>query len=590
MPKIRAKRSAIWQHFVTEYQENGSKTIVKCNRCNLIVPCCKNTTNLWSHVRTHHRNVLEKNSPDVSNKKANEARAIASNSSEFEREPITFSSSKAHEITRSLVKMIAEDVLPFSIVNGNGFASFVGKLNGKYKIPKRNTLIAKFLPELYEGERRQLNESLSRAACVHVAISLRPSIVHAGLILATSVHFSVDGVQHHKLLRISFRPTDYTVPISSELGEIAETWRFYSKVNVVTVDNTFNDRVHGLHNTCFAHTLNHIAQSAVRETKIVLDLVEKCRDVVRDSKIQNAVAKSQGSAASSSKRLSLLKDTDDRWVSTYSMLNRMHELKPILSKVLADMPPSLSENEWNVISEVIRVLMPLHAATKELLCDCYVTISKIIPVVHGIEAVLRNTHDLSIAATLFRDNLLSRFDERFDNVEEIVHYAVATFLDPRYKDVAFRSENCVQKVKDLLMKKLNVFDDTNTGTCDARAIRSTKTKDENMETSVLWAVFDKRVQELAVEFDDNFVVNCLSRQELDRYVNLKVIGRKDNPITWWNTTGRTMFPNLSKIAADYLCIPVYSVLNNPLFSKLHKILFDRRVRLSDEQTNMLAVI
>lgn len=582
MPKIRVKRSAIWQHFVIEYQENGSKAIVKCNRCSLIVPCCKNTTNLWSHVRTHHRNVLEKSSSGAPNEEASETRALGPNSPEFEREA-------AHEITRSLVKMIAEDVLPFSIVNGKGFASFVGKLNERYKIPKRNTLVARFLPELYAGKCKELDESLSRAARVNVAISSQPSTVHGGLILATSVHFSADGAQHHKLLRISFRPTDHSVPLSSELGEVAETWRFCLKVNVVTADNASSDAAHGLRNACFAHTLSHIAQTAVSQTKFVLDLVEKCREIVRDSKIQNAVAKSQRSPANSSRRLRLLKDTEDRWVSTYLMLNRMHELKPILLEVLADTSPSLSENEWNVISEVIRVLKPLHAATKELLRDCYVTISKIIPIVHGMEAALRNTDDLSIAATLFRDNLLARFHERFDGIEETVHCAIATFLDPRYKDVAFRSEKRVQEVKDLLIKKLNVFDDTNTGS-DARAIRSSKTKDENVETNILWAAFDKRVQELGVEFDDDCVVNCPSRQELDRYVNLKVISRKANPITWWNTTGRRMFPNLSNIAADYLCIPAYSVLNNPLFSKLHKILSGRKMRLSDEQTNMLAVI
>ncbi|KOX79475.1 Zinc finger BED domain-containing protein 4 [Melipona quadrifasciata] len=360
MPKIRVKRSAIWQHFVIEYQENRSKAIVKCNRCSLIVPCCKNTTNLWSHVRTHHRNVLEESSSGVSNEEASETRALAPNSPEFEREAVTSSGQRspsdptaAHEITRSLVKMIAEDVLPFSIVNSKGFASFVGKLNERYKIPKRNTLIARFLPELYAGKCKELDESLSRAGRVNVAISSQPSTVHGGLILATSVHFSADGAQHHKLLRISFRPTDHSVPLSSELGEIAETWRFCLKVNVVTVDNASSDAAHGSRNACFAHALSHIARTAVSQTKLVLDLVEKCREIVRDSKIQNAVAKSQRSPANSSRRLSLLKDTDDRWVSTYSMLNRMHELKPILLQVLADTSPSLSENEWNVISEAI---------------------------------------------------------------------------------------------------------------------------------------------------------------------------------------------------------------------------------------------
>lgn len=58
MPKVRAKRSAIWLHF-SEYNVDENNTTVKCNRCNVEVPYCKNTTNLWSHIRTHHTNILE---------------------------------------------------------------------------------------------------------------------------------------------------------------------------------------------------------------------------------------------------------------------------------------------------------------------------------------------------------------------------------------------------------------------------------------------------------------------------------------------------------------------------------------------------
>ncbi|XP_060827598.1 uncharacterized protein LOC132913345 isoform X2 [Bombus pascuorum] len=506
MPKIRAKRSAIWLHFSIVYQNDGLNAIVRCNKCNLIVPYCKNTTNLWSHVRTHHKDVLEINSSSCK-KEAGQSNTTASSSSETKYKAVITSEisdvlrrsssnfTEAGEITRSLVQMIAQDVLPFSIINGKGFINFVRTLNEKYKIPKRSILISKYLPDSYARKCMEIKESLSKATCVNVAISSQENTKRSGLILATSVHFCVDRVQYHKLLRISFQSMDDKFPILRELDEIE-------------------------------------------------------------------------------------KDALSKWEATFETSPKIHE------RPNRDVP-SVSEVEWNIISEIIKVLGPLHEATKELFSDLHVTISKIIPIVHGIEAALKDMDDLSADGTLFRDNLLRCFCARFKDVEESVGYAIATFLDPRYKDVAFHSKKCIENVKNILTKS-NVSDDENTNS-DESTINSSQTNDENTETNILWAAFDKRVEELGVK-PDNCGINCPSRHELERYINLKIINRKDDPIAWWSTTGHVMFPNLSKIAADYLCAPAYSVSNNPLFSKLQKMLFDRRVRLSDERTNMLAVI
>lgn len=547
MPKIRAKRSAIWLHFSIVYQNNGLNAIVRCNKCNLIVPYCKNTTNLWSHFRTHHKDVLEMNSSSCK-KEAGQARTTASSSSETKYRAVIPSEmsdvvrrsssnfTEAGEITRSLVQMIAEDVLPFSIINGKGFINFVRTLNEKYKIPKRSILISKYLPDSYARKCTEIKESLSKATCVNVAISSQENTKRSGSILATSVHFCVDRVQHHKLLRISFRSTDDKFPILRELDEIGKLWQFCSKINVVTYNDTYCTMTYATHNTCFGHTLNRVVQLAMKNTKVVFDVINKCRDVVRDSKINEAVAASQRFAANSSKMLNLWGDAADSWISAYLMLNHMCELKPVLSKDFAEKGAlskweatfetspeiyerpdrdvaSVSEVEWNIISEIIKVLRPLHEATKELFSDLHVTISKIIPIVHGIEAALKDMDDLSADGALFRDNLLRCFCARFKNVEESVGYAIATFLDPRYKDVAFHSKECIENVKNILTKS-NVSDDENTNS-DESTIDSPETNDENVETNILWAAFDKRVEELGVK-PDSCVINCPSRHELER--------------------------------------------------------------------------
>lgn len=542
MPKIRAKRSAIWLHFSIVYQNDGLNAIVRCNKCNLIVPYCKNTTNLWSHVRTHHKDVLEINSSSCK-KEAGQAHTTASSSSETKYKAVISSEisdvlrrsssnfTEAGEITRSLIQMIAEDVLPFSIVNGKGFINFVRTLNEKYKIPKRSILISKYLPDSYARKCMEIKESLSKATCVNVAISLQENTKRSGLILATSVHFCVDRVQHHKLLRISFQSTDDKFPILRELDEIGKLWQFCSKINLVTYNDTYRTMTYATHNTCFGHTLNCVAQTAMKNTKVVFDVINKCRDVVCDFKINEIVASSQRFATNSSKILNLWGNAADCWISAYLMLNHVYELKPVLEKdalskweatsqtspKIYERPdrdvPSVSEVEWNIISEIIKVLWPLHEATKELFSDLHVTISKIIPIVHGIEAALKDMDDLSADGTLFRDNLLRCFSSQFKDVEESVGYAIATFLDPRYKDVAFHSKKCIENVKNILTKS-NVSDDENANSNES-TIDSPETNDENVGTNILWAAFDKRVEELGVK-PDNCVINCPSRHELER--------------------------------------------------------------------------
>lgn len=122
--------------------------------------------------------------------------------------------------------------------------------------------------------------------------------------------------------------------------------------------------------------------------------------------------------------------------------------------------------------------------------------------------------------TFFRDNLLTLFGKRFENIERNPVYAIATFLDPRYKDIAFQSKECVKLAKHLLIKELNCFDNEKNNS-DLH-VDKVEVKEENKETNILWAVFDKRVQELQTE-SDNCVIYCSLKHELERYSIIYVL-------------------------------------------------------------------
>lgn len=69
-------------------------------------------------------------------------------------------SAKWKNLNMTLMKMIATDFQPFSIVEDQGFVEYSEALNQRYVLPSRNHLSQTLLPKLYEkgqiGIRREL--------------------------------------------------------------------------------------------------------------------------------------------------------------------------------------------------------------------------------------------------------------------------------------------------------------------------------------------------------------------------------------------------------------------------------------------------
>ena len=57
--------------------------------------------------------------------------------------------------------------------------------------------------------------------------------------------------------------------------------------------------------------------------------------------------------------------------------------------------------------------------------------------------------------------------------------------------------------------------------------------------------------------------------------------RKVNALEWWRQN-QAEFPNLSKMAQDYLAIPATSVPSERVFSDVGQLVYDRRNRLNGE--------
>lgn len=168
----------------------------------------------------------------------------------------------------------------------------------------------------------------------------------------------------------------------------------------------------------------------------------------------------------------LIQNCPTKWDSTYYMCEGLHKNKTPILAVLNDTSvtkPTHAQNleiastEWSIIEQLITILKPLQCATTVLCSSLEVTISSVHPVTRGIinnhltENILDEDYNISTFKEMLNQLLIRRFDLQ-SHTNKVSVQQIASFLDPRYKDLTterFETERI--KIKDFVKKELQVF-------------------------------------------------------------------------------------------------------------------------------------
>ncbi|KAF9404752.1 hypothetical protein HW555_014187 [Spodoptera exigua] len=142
------------------------------------------------------------------------------------------------------------------------------------------------------------------------------------------------------------------------------------------------------HLWCFAHTLNLVAQKPFEEKagiESAKQLLNTVKDITRYCKqnvnVADALRKAQNDIAVP---LKLIQSVCTRWNSIYYQLVRFVKLSELLAPILLNYPkapPMLTASQLDGIKDLINILKPMEAVTKEVSVEKFVTSSKIIPIV-----------------------------------------------------------------------------------------------------------------------------------------------------------------------------------------------------------------
>lgn len=495
---------------------------------------------------------------------------------------------KYKSINMCILYFICKDMRPFNVVEGEGFLKLIKELAPYYKVPS-STHFKKLLCDKYDILKMQFSSRISSSTELCVTLDIWTETMNEKSFLGVTIHFLEKiAISSANIATRELKSNHTAAYISDVFLEILNDWDIpLTKITCAVTDSGANitaamKRTVGesKHLACFAHTVNLIVDSSMKNASTqVSDTITKVREIVKwvkNSVIQSdKLRKTQivsGVPEGCTKKFIL--DVKTRWNSLYYMLERFLLMSKIASQLLLDStasPELVTGQEIEILKQVVQLLQPFEFVTRESSGQNYVTLSKIIPMINCLTSQL-NTFSSSIeCVTQLQTKLLAECKKRFGLIEFNSLVALATILDPRFKNLHFQDatacETAIQKLKHIIKE-------------DATISTSGSDEDTPIEDFDFWLHHKK----LAVGQKQRRANS--KADEVSIYLANPVCTIKANPLEEWEDL-KPVFPTLYKQARTFLHIVGTSVPCERLFSKAGATVTTSRNRLTGRHLEKL---
>lgn len=268
----------------------------------------------------------------------------------------------------------------------------------------------------------------------------------------------------------------------------------------------------------------------------------------------------------------LARDNKTRWNSWYTMLHVAINLRDAVEQYYEAYPDVkyaddvLTSDEWDLLGEIKSFLEKLKMATKavESSNKCLDVILPIMDyVLKHFEAGKAKFKDHLILAPMFNSGW-SKFNEYFTALYDSPAYAIALVLNPKRKFKWIEKHWNKEWLQPALESIKKVW------------------KDEYAPAEAITQPPPRTTNDFWLDLDAEDMAEIELQDELDQYLALPRVNT-DDAIAWWlEPTQQKNFPNLSKMAMDYLSIPGMSAEPERLFSSTKMTITDRRNRLGGD--------
>ena len=143
-----ASKSVVWEHFGFPGNEDGTvanKNVAVCRICKAEMPFKNNTTNLFTHLERHHKDVHSKlcrSSRESTSAKQPKQSTLQENVNALQ--PLSTTSARYKQMVNAIGNFIAKDMLPLAVVEGEGFCKLMYAADPRFNVPSCTQFHRKF--------------------------------------------------------------------------------------------------------------------------------------------------------------------------------------------------------------------------------------------------------------------------------------------------------------------------------------------------------------------------------------------------------------------------------------------------------------
>lgn len=365
----RLKRSSVWDTFIKVDDE------VQCRMCDTKLKYRSSTTSMIYHIKNKHPDCMP-----------NDGVSLATHA----------------EVTELITRMVEKDMLPISVVDGDGFRELLAYTVHNYKVPSTGDLIRAIEGHFHEkGE--ELEVQLRRAEKVALTADFWTALPFQRYITVSCSFITEDWqgrsavLQTHKLSTDSHTDGD---SIAERLLHTVDTWGIAGKVTACVHNNTQDmlaahacTGITWVYATCFATTLQMAVNDGLGDD--LLRIIVAAGKLVKHFKhnLLASEALGQKQAQMCLPQHKLIYSSKARWDTICDMFERLLEQRWAIKAVLSDRTITnrkearlleIEDDCWQIIENFSPVLATLKWATTVICAETEESISNIYPITFSL--------------------------------------------------------------------------------------------------------------------------------------------------------------------------------------------------------------
>uniref|UniRef100_A0A1A7YUM3 BED-type domain-containing protein n=1 Tax=Iconisemion striatum TaxID=60296 RepID=A0A1A7YUM3_9TELE len=577
--KKRSRRSSVWDIFIKVDDE------VHCTICDTKLKYKSSTTSMMYHLRNKHS--------DKDNA-SNEGASLVTHA----------------EVTELICRMIEKDMMPISVVNGEGFQELLAQIVNGYKMPSAGNIM-RFIEGHFHEKAEDLRVQLVKVEKVAITADFWAALPFQRYVTVSCSFITDDWKGRSAVLQTHMLSEDHitTESITEMLLSTVQAWGIAGKVTACIHNNKENflsgkacDYVTWDFAACFAMTLHLAVTDGLSEDlmRIIAAAGRLVQHFNHNTMAREALEQKQVQMCLPQHKL--INSDKTRWDTICDMFEQLLEQRWAIKAVLSDRTITsrqdaqdleMEDDSWQIIENFTPVLATLKWATVVVSAETEASISNIYPITFSLiqtHLVPKENDVEQVREFKLKVQESLRNHMEIDSNELASKPAlIASILDPRHKHLSFLTPagRLAAKVKlHELVSKLDTM--TASGVLKDEQQETPVTPDMSQQVLASNLRSDTK-NTMMLLLGDNYSSSYAtdSEAQVDYYLRDIAPSLDINPLDWWKIN-RQRFPKLESLARHYLCLPGVSLPS--LQSEAGQTFAAMRTRLNPEHMNMIIFV